>query len=388
MRFIKPLSVVAMAVNSLAAILPQFAGLLLLSAADYGRFSMFYLVYSFGISVSLSVVAEPWHVQVLRGMDAGWGSYRLANAFVAVSAGVGAAAVGGILGFEWWLVWVVAIAVAASVFRAGTRYFFVQRRMLWRATLSDVLFVLVFLTAGIVLWRFEVNAVPALNIGWAIAGVVAASVMPATEGISVSLWGWVRRYRKEIRRLLGDSMLMDVGAIFTPALLAPILGPSAFGAYRAVSTVSAPVRLILNPLRPSIAALPSQRTAVGGPLWWGVVGVGAALGGGAFAGVWTAGTSRIELGAVTALAPFALAVALIVWANFVGHYAYIRSRTTLRGRELMTGRVCQTVAVTFLPIVGVVGWGLTGAMWGLTASAVLTALIWTLLREEYADDGC
>lgn len=364
--------------------LPQFVGLLLLSTAEYGHFSLIYLLYAFGVSLTLSVLSEPWHTLTLTETGDSWESYASMGLVIGLVIGGCTGLLAWGIGYSTWTLLCASLAIGASVFRGGTRYYLVQRRRVRRAAASDILFVLVLLAGCAVLRSCGLEWVSAIYSAWAIAALVSALIMPSLFRPRISVSGWVRRHHASIRRLLADSLLMDLGAIFTPLLMAPLMGAYAFGTYRALSTVSAPVRLILNPLRPILSGLPRDSASAGGKLWTGVLVSGGILSVGAFAALSAIDIWDLNIGAVTSLVVFRWPVALVVWANFMGHYAYIRSRLSMPGKVLLSGRILQTLLVTVLPLGGLFLWQLGGAIWGMCAASVLTAVSWTLLKRRFS----
>ncbi len=381
------LYVATASVNAGSAVLPQFAGLLFLSTAEYGNFSLIYLVYSLGISLSLSLLSEPWHVHVIAGGSEEWNGYGSMGLVVGLVIGSWTGIVACAVGYSVWIALFAGVAIGASVFRGGTRYYLVQQRMLGRAIAADLLFILLLLSGLLMFMRCGLGGITSVYSAWALAALMSATILPRFFRPHFSVAEWFRNHQESIRRLLADSLLMDLGAIFTPLLMAPVMGAYAFGTYRALSTVSAPVRLILNPLRPWLSGLPRSSASAGGKLWLAVVLSGGILSAGAFACLCVIGAWELEIGALASLVVFRLPVALVVWSNFMGHYAYIRCRLSLPGRALLSGRVLQTLAVTVLPLLGLFLLQLSGAIWGICSASILTAIIWTVFEKHFGRLG-
>lgn len=370
---------VATILSAIASLLPQITGLLLLEPVRFGQFSLIYLAYAFGVSVGLSVVSEAWHsARLAGGEDPGWRPYSTASLVISAGVLLLAALVALIAGLDAPTAILGALAAALAVFRSNARYFYAERSEWIRVVRGEIAFVVGF---GAVLgggMSLGLDVVTTLTASW-LAGA-ASSVLFTLPAVPrrTDVRSWLSVHRAQIPRLLSDSLLMDVGAIFTPLLVAPILGVRDFGTYRAVSNVAAPVRLLLNPLRPVIAARESSRR-------WNMMLVGGALslGLGAASVLLAIGVTGLQIGVLTSLAPLAPAVGLTVAANFIGHYFYIRARTRSSARQLLTARVAQTVVVTALPLLGALLGGLTTAVWALATSGALTALVWALTERGH-----
>lgn len=370
--------------NAIASLAPQVAALVWLTPGEFGLFSFIYLVYAFGVSLNLSIISEPWHLRVLRGENEGWQAYACANAALASVLGGGALAFGLFLGLSSLAACIGAIATGASVFRAGTRYYLMQQHLVRRAIFADAGLIVLFVSALAIASVYRLDPLLGTLTAWACGAGITLAVLPPRSGAVMSPETWIRRHAVDIRRLLADSLLMDVGAIFTPVLLSPFLGVASFGIYRAVSNVTAPVRLILNPLRPVITGSNRSGLSPGGRVWWIMAGGGTLLGVMAAGALAAIDVLQLQVGVLNSLSPFLGAVALTVASNFLGHFTYIRARSRFGTRALILGRVGQTAIVTVLPIVGGLLGGLRGAIWAAAIASLFTAILWVALdiREE------
>lgn len=362
--------------NAFATLAPQLVALVLLDPQHFGRFSVAYLIYAFGVSLTLSIVAEPWHLRSLDGRTQDWGSFALIGGCIAVL--TGAASFGGalLIGDPAPLAGIVSGAVAIAVWRSGARYYLVQQKAVTRANVFDLLFVSVFVVVLVAGVLSGVDRLFGIYLAWGVGGVLSLVALPRLARARLSPVGWVREYAAEIRRLLSDSLLMDVGAIFIPMLLAPVLGTVAFGTYRALSNMAAPVRLVLNPLRPQIMARRDASKAASARLFRIVLVGGLLLSAGAAGVLLLIEALNLHIGVLNSLAPFALAVAATVFCNFIGHYSYIRARGRFSAKALLSSRIAQTVLVSVLPIVGVLVGGLAGAIIGSTVANAAIAVMW------------
>lgn len=372
------------ALNAFAGLAPQVSALLTMDAAAFGRFSLIYFAYALSLSLSLSLISEPWHIRLLAGRGAAWLPYASATAGLALLSALAAVVLGLVLGFSLGLALLAGLAIGLATFWEPTRYFLLQHEQVRRAGLADVAYAIAFVGAGGLGFVLTGDATFAVYLGWAAAGLALLAFVPAREGRFAWPWTWFREHGREARRLASDSILMDVGSVFTPILLAPMLGVAGFGTYRAVSNVAVPVRLILNPLRPVITNTRDTKWATGNRMWWGVVAGGVVVSLAVLLALEALGWFGWQIGVLNSLLPFTVPVAVTVLANFVGHYAYIRCRSRATTRELLTGRVSQTLIVTLIPIAGVLIGGLPGGIWAYAISGVGTAIVWSLIDRRHA----
>ena len=369
--------------NSASSVGAQVLALLLLLPSEYGKFSLIYLVFGLASSVCLSSVAEAWArtASVLGRADT-WANYSSAAIFVSCSMGIIAGLVCGVLGLNAIGMLAGGAAVALASFRVAARYYEVRTGRYRRALVADIAFLMGLGASWVVgsLLGFPRDAFLSL-VAWAGGGMLAslASLKPAMPA-ERRLRGWVGTHRAAIGALQSESILMDVGAIATPMLLAPVLTIPSFGVYRGLSTLAAPARLLLNPARPLMAkmspgSLLSVRSRVG-------LIVGAALLGLlAVAGLAIIEDRHWELGTLASLSTHSIACAVYLFGNVVGHYHYLVVRLAASSRALLRQRVIQTVEVAALPLLGVTIGGLAGAIWGIALATLLNAIGWSAVAQ-------
>jgi hypothetical protein len=177
---------------------------------------------------------------------------------------------------------------------------------------------------------------------------------------------------------------MDLGAIGAPFLLVGFMGPANFGLYRGIANAAMPVRLVLDPLRPALGRRPQAFFFGKSALW--LIGITTLVVATAcyVALEFLVSGFSIRLGTLTELSVFALPSATFAAASFVGTLYYIVCRTNSDRRTIMTGRICQTVVVMALPVLGFATLGLEGAIWGFAISASVSAVIWMMLAVPRA----
>lgn len=375
------LFVAATAASAVATIGVQILALVALGPADYGYFSILYLAGAFALSVHLSLVSEAWVRSIDPSALTDWRSYASATVYVGACCAIIPSLIAALipaLSNVWWL---AALAVFASVYRSGAR-FHSMRTKDWPGVLrGDVLSAVVAVVGAVAIFLADggVEAVVGL---WALVSLTGAAasrlVRPTGPGI---LGKWLHGNRRAIRVLLPDSLIMDLSSIGTPYALAPILGVADFGVYRGVSNVSAPVRLVLNPLRPQVASLPHARLTRGrsAALFATVsTGVGAAAAG----ALLLLRSYYPHLGTLTHLADYAVPTGLFVAANMFGHGYYLVARNHAAARAIWRGRLVQTVLTTVVPISAALAGGLQAAIWAYALSTAASALSWYLSSRD------
>lgn len=377
------------ALNS--ALVPIFA-LVFLAPAEYGRFSIVYLVFAFGISLQLSLVGEAW-VRSLEAPEIPSASRELFFGvlgwvcLVLFIAGI----VAGIFAFGARPdLWVLGAAGASlGIQRLGARYHSVYEHRFRRVLASDSAGIALFvLTILVGVWTGGYEPTALVLLAWALSSLAAALVFGLPRLVSIPrLVRWVRERWRVIRVLVTDSTLLDLGNIVTPLVLAGFLGKTNFGIYRGLSSVAVPVSLLMDPLRPSLAKTPA-RQLVRLPFALLLSVVGLVLAGAAYVVlVVILPVLPFSLGTLNALTPFALAAACYVFFFFTGYPYYIAYRVNSSGREILLGRITQTVFAVVLPLVGFFWDGLNGAIWGFTGTAVVSTfvsvgILWATVRRS------
>lgn len=372
--------------SAAATLVVQVFALVALEPLEFGSFSIQYLLYAFGASLALSLISEPWLRRDLAlGLRTPWPDYA-AVSFVLAGAMAAATLLFSVIVEPLRDIAVAgSIAVGASVYRTSARYHAVRSSARRSAIAGDTAaFVVVVLgwVGAAASGSVDLAAVAWI---WAGASLAAAafSTLPGPVGRGV-VGRWRAAHRRHIAPLLRDSLLMDAGSIGTPFALAPILGLQAFGVYRAVSNTAAPVRLILTPVRPLIAARSIRAQRRPGSVAVVVV-ASIAMGALAFAALAIIDLAGWDLGSLSALSPFALPTAVFVAANLLGSYYYIAARGNTGGARLLVGRILQTLLAVACPLAGVLLAGLEGAIWGYAGGTAVSAVVWFALLITVPD---
>lgn len=368
-------------VNSLLTLAPQLLGLVTLGARDFGKFSIVYLLFAWGASLQMSVVCEPVGRDHRRdGTGVVDRDFRAVATYIALGAGLLAAGVSQVLWHELSISAALGLAAASACFRIPTRYATLLRGD-WRGALAVDAVACVLLVLGgataIALGLSEIEVV-VWSWGTAMTGACVVGMRPVVRGPAV-LRRWFRRRRRDIAPLTLDSLVQDVSSIGAPYVIAPILGLAGFGIYRAISNVAAPVRLLIEPLRPSWARVHPvelRRKLVRASVAIAVP-----------AGVMTALTLEAlhllpwSLGVLDDLRPWSVPAGTFVTLSLIALMFYAAARLQLDGRALWRGRVVQSSTAIVLPVGGALLGGLSGAIWGYVAATALGAIVWTVLTR-------
>lgn len=371
---------VATVASGIATVGIQLVAMAVLPPEQFGVFSVVYLAGALAQSVLLSVICESWVRSDLQGASsASWKEYSSAALGVAIISGLAVGILAWIIPETRTNFVLPVIAVTATVYRSAARFHSLRCRRWAGVVPADLLG-----ATGIVIFAGTISLLggadlDAVLLGWAIVSTAGAlASRPPSPGPDVSVAPWIRRHKTSIVPLLRDSLIMDAASIGTPYALVPILGLTNFGIYRAVSNVAAPVRLLLNPLRPTLSTL-SPSSLRSGRLLIGTCSLAVTLGVAASVALLLLSDWAIDLGTLSALSPFAVPTGIFVAANCLGHAYYIIARQRAGGRAILLGRAVQTVAAIALPLSGGLLCGLAGAIWAYAGATATSAGVWLMI---------
>ena len=245
----------------------QAIAILSLTPVDYGRFSLLFIGFAWFVSLTFSIVSEPWLREGrATGARSPWLDYASVAVVLALLCGLPSILVGALIGdFRTAVLSCRSRRHSASI-ASLTLYEVVARSrpacLDSRCTRSHC--------DGCCLVARGGSSTPlnAVAVGWLAASTTAslASRLPATVSLG-SLPRWFRKHTMSIRVLLADSIIQDVSTFVLPFVFAPVMGLSASVLPSALKH-RASVRVILVPLRPAIGARPYSyfgrtRTLVG-----------------------------------------------------------------------------------------------------------------------------
>lgn len=367
--------------NGLSSVLPQVAGVVFLSSFGYGQFSIVYLAFAFGSSIVLSVVGDAWVVSNRGALKADIGIYFTLLTSASLIFGVIAAIVTLAFVRDVSLITLGSFAVLFATFRVGFRYLLMQRGRWVGVSRSDAVFLISF-TLLLSLGVFRSAVTPnSLLLIWSLSSILSIfSNIGMCRFSSLRLaWQWLGANRRSIRPLLLDTLVMDASVVGTPYGMAPLLGMSAFGAYRAVSSLSSPLRLLVAPLRPGIVGAPSvwlKRTKV-----LLVYSGGAVIAVSSVVVLLAVGQLDVSVGVISDLAPYSIPVGVYVLAAALLAVYPLVCRASLSQSRLLVGRIGQTFLGVIGPFAGLVVGGLEGAIWGFALASLLAGVAWHALAH-------
>lgn len=385
-------TLVATGLNAVVALGPQLIALVLLVPVDFARFSLVYLIFALGTSVLLSTVCEATnHQGEESGRDitavylsaAGWIAATTLPVSLTVALTAGTRPLDSVI---------LAVAIALACYRVPARFREVATHQVGvaaRADLVGALALFAVVTGGLLL---DAPGLTTIALAWCVAGAASTAVgfvvRPAGPSVLVE---WIRPRRARVKHLLSDSVLLDISSIGTPYAIAPLLGLAGFSAYRAVSNVAAPVRILLSAVRPWIATS-SARVNVRGRHMVLALTLSVSLGGAAFGALAILDSSGLDVGALSEVSRFAVQCGLFVAAGLMGQYLYVAARSHLSGTALWRGRLLQSVLAIGLPVAGALSRDTEIAINYYVASAILCAFAWYLFllpvsRREAGSGG-
>lgn len=356
--------------------LPQLLGLIALSAIEFGHFSLVYLSYAFAVSILLSVVSEPYaraaeelRVEVAASYQAVAGAVSMLATIVTLACSIAA-------GIGWVNTTLALVAVFFASVWTSIRYRLVHIGAAQRVFMVEavgITGVIVFVAIVAVLGNLALWTVLFV---WLLHNVVClvGTGSFAAPSIRRLVW-WIGRLRQHIRPLLSESIIQDAGAIGVPFLIAPFLGPAAFGRYRAISNIAFPVRLSMSAVRPMLARKPiecllSTRWVLAATAVFSLSGLAAGT-------ILAVLPRHVDFGGVVLeLDRYAIACGLFVLSNGLNFYFYFVCRIYASGAELFRHRMAQTVLVIVAPVGGLVFKGEEGAVWGFVCAALLSVPVW------------
>lgn len=369
--------------SSLATTLVQLIAIFLFDPSDFGTFSLLYIALSIGNAAAYSVVCEPWSSRAPS--EETWEQYATILALIALASGVPVILLGAAVG-EFVVGLVLAVAVMASVYRIGSRYYSVVVRHREFISGPDTATVLVLIVLMALMGQVGFSLLT-VSSAWAIAALVGLflSERPARIATTKEIRSWFTERWSTIKYLLVDASLTEAGTAGVPLGMAPIMGFGDFGIYRSASSMTSPVRMVLNPLRPNIARMTLSQ-AIG--LRSAGFGIALAVAAGSFIFVGLEAVGFLGLfdgSTIAALSNLPVAVAVFVGSYAVTVFSYFSLRTQVGGKPLVVYRVVQLVLFAVLPIGGYYLAGVSGAIWGRSASSIVTVVLsWAMMGRTLA----
>ncbi|MFC4222722.1 hypothetical protein [Lysinibacter cavernae] len=369
------------AVNAFGVLGLQVLALIFLTPEQFGAFSIQYLLMAWGMSLTFSLISEAW---LRNGATSNWASYSSVLVYFSAFSGIVVLGISLIIPVLHSIAILSSIAVAFTLYRTGARFHSLKEKRLTPVFIGDSLCLAVVASGWVYALVVGERGLDFVALVWAASSVAAAlgSGLPRLRGPRV-LSRWVSTHRTQIGPLIRDSLLVDLSAIGTPYLLLGFLSVSQFGIYRAVSNVAAPVRLIINPLKPVLGSMSLRRQ---GSMKMILLVIMGAVGFGVMAYICLVILQilPVNVGTLSALTPYALPTAISIVGNFLTHYYTTVARVKLPSRQLLLGRIAFLTLTTVPLLIAVSIWGLAGAIWAYGLGFALAGLIWLALVVRQA----
>jgi hypothetical protein len=369
--------------SSLATIIIQLIAVLSCDPADYGSFSLIYIIWALFLSLAVSFVSEPWVVESRR-RTIGWETYAQPSMFLAVGAGVVTfSACAWEVGLE--LSALFSLAVLCGIYRTLARFYSAFLREQRYLIPVDLVYVLVAMACWASIGGSG-SPLEGIALSWLAGGLVACVLSRPVRWPHFRLArAWVCDSWQTMRGLLADMLLLNVGTIVTPLVLRVPMGAANFGLYRLQSTLAVPTRLIMAPIRPLLGNRPLRwhyqaRNVVA------LIGLSVGLGALMFIGLgWLGRTHLMEESVIHAAAEhYRLEISLFVSATLPTMYLNSVNRIGISARGLIVQRGVHLVGLVGGPILGFLVGGVGGAMWGAIAAEVSQTLVYLVLSRRWA----
>lgn len=380
----RQLAIVTTILNAISSVGPQLLALLLLSSSDFGRFSVAYLVFALSLSITFSVLCDPWAI-ITKDYKFDRRSFPSALVSVSLVFALVSAVISHIILGDILLTGFSSLCVLLATYRGGARYFLVLSQD-WRKVLWSDIFSILGLIGGVGL--SAASALSPLYVvfaSWLLSGLGGIFFGPYPVWAPRATFEWFKESRERIRPLLADSLIMESSAIGTPFILLPLLGLSGFGIYRGISNLSSPVRLLLSPIRPLIISNFRRLLSVR----WILISLMVSAGFGFVVGIFLTVFRRlkIDLGVLGELSQFSIAAGVYVFGAVLLSIFPLIARGQGSGRFLLIARVSQTFLGIVVPLVGFFYGDLLGAVWGFALSTCLSGFIWLSITFWFAKWG-
>jgi hypothetical protein len=365
----------------------QLIPMLGLPVSGYALYAAVYLGYAAGVAITYATVADVWARLLRRGEPSAalLSSFHAALTSISLACGTLVGVVGTLLSHSAPLGAVAGLAVTTAVFQSGVAYRLVSAERTSRVGTADVIgavsagaLTTVFLTSGVY------SPLLAL-LSWAAGNTISCAILAVPPRWSPrEAAGWFRDHRNAIALLAGEASIKTLESVGTPYLVGGIGGVLALALHRAASSLTYPVRLIVDVLRSRIisGAIGGSGRAVLvvgtlGAVAGTAVGAGLALLGGR---EWLS-TDSI----VTQMAPHALAVGAWVWSTSISSFVQFVGRGKFSGRRLILRRTAHTIIVLGATASGVLIVGPAAVVWSAALSELAATALWIPARATHQD---
>lgn len=385
-RLVSP-STFLVAASALNVLFLQMAPLLLLEPLNFGYYSIIQLMVILGSSVSLALINEADVRRINSGFQvSSWRDFSAITFWLSLVFFLLTLSVSLIYDQlrENAILW--AFGVGFAVYRGAARYRLTQEKLITRLVIGDISGIILIITT--ISWLYHLNSglwtLTDILVLWLAAQLIGTMFTKFPSSINpFRVARWLRDRKRQIFALMPDSFLQDMGSFWGPYMIALILDVQSLGIYRAVTTVAAPIRLILTPLRPIFA-----KHASGTKFSLGTLGVVSGIS--IVSGVLAALALHVlsfegdAFGVLGELSVFVTPVGVYVAGNFLSYFYSIKGRAVLPALILIRTRIVQAILLGLLPLLGASLCGLEGAVWALSCGSIGVGFIWCLTLWNYS----
>jgi len=362
----------------------------LVSADDFGAFSVAFAVYLVALNVARMLGTQPLLIRLSAESAAEYaqGAAEATGACVVigVASGVVSAGLGMALGGPVGTALVpLGLVLPSLLLQDAWRFTLFGMRRGRIAVVNDALWVAVLGVSVVVLERLRLDTVSSLILAWglgasvsAVAGVVQTHVVPAVR----SSRGWLWRHRDISIGFLGSELTQMASSQLVLLLVGAIAGLAVLGSLRAAQLLLGPFNVISVGI--SLVALPEATRLLSRPPAFRrftlLVGAGLTALGVAWSAVVLLIPDRLGStllgaswdGAKTVLLP----TAITMLAPLVTGGTRIALRAMGAALRTFRASLGQAIAAILLGTGGAVAAAGPGAAWGLAAGAAISAGLW------------
>jgi hypothetical protein len=356
----------------------QLAPMLLLALLDYAAYSAIYLGSAICLAVVFAVLGDVWARRIRREpvTESLLRSYQATLTSLSLLGGLVAGGITGTVASDPLLGGLAGLAVAAATYRAGISYRLMALGRVRRSGLTELGGVLLGAGALSAFWLADAYSISSALLSWAVlslGGAALAAVPPCWDARAAV--GWISTHRAEIRVLLGEALIKNIESAGTPYVVGGIGGALALALHRAGSSLTYPMRLVMDVLRSRIisgAVSHDARTVLA------LVLLGAVAGGGVAGGLrFVAEAGLLDPDSVMMpLSEHALAVGAWVWTTALSTFLQFSGRGAFRGRTLLVRRVAHTVVILAVTLGALIVFGTGAVIWGAALARLASLPLW------------
>lgn len=361
----------------------QLLPMLHLSIFEYAAYSAIYLGFAAFITAKFALLSDVWarRTQQDGGGNALNHTYMSMLTAVALLGGIVVGTLTSAIAQDLLLGSVALCAVSAGVYRAGTAYRLIGNGRALRAGLTEIAGACCAGTAALIIVLNDSYSTLTALACWAISPLVSSLGTPMLPRLHPrEVTGWLRENRSAIRALVGESLIKNVESIGTPYLLGGLGGAAALALYRAGSSLTYPVRILIDAVRARIVngsikangRTLAVLTAAGG-------GMGACVAGALFAAdSWGLGQDAV----LGLLAHHIFAVWAWVWVTAISTFIQFAGRGYFDPRSLILRRIAHTLVVMLGTAAALLIFGVGAVIWGAVITRVLAIPLWLVGRNR------